>query len=77
MVWIHFKNEQKYNSKGLRGRPRSRWKQQVRKDVTQREGRPWKENEELWEDKERWIGLAVRQTSYVDVSYEESRYFKL
>jgi hypothetical protein len=42
-----------------RGRPRSRWEQQVRKDVIQREGRPWKE-EELWEDRGRWRGLVVK-----------------
>jgi hypothetical protein len=29
-----------------RGRPKLRWKQQVRKDVTQNEGRTWKETEE-------------------------------
>jgi hypothetical protein len=29
-----------------RGRPRLRWEQQVRKDVTQNEGRTWKETEE-------------------------------
>jgi hypothetical protein len=32
----------KVKGKHLRGRPRSRWEQRVRKDVTQREGRPWK-----------------------------------
>jgi hypothetical protein len=31
----------------------------VRKDVTQRERRPW--SEQVWEDRERWRGLDVRQ----------------
>jgi hypothetical protein len=34
-----------------RGRPRSRWEQQARKEVTQKEGRTWEEIEEqkLWQ----------------------------
>jgi hypothetical protein len=43
----------KVKGKHPRGRPRSRWEQQVREDVTQREVRPWEEIEEmeLWEDR--------------------------
>jgi hypothetical protein len=36
----------KVKGKRQRGRPRSRWKQQVRKNVTQEEGRTWEEIEE-------------------------------
>jgi hypothetical protein len=36
----------KANEKHPKGRPRSRW-EQVRKDVTQKEGIPWEETEEL------------------------------
>jgi hypothetical protein len=37
------------------GDPRSRWEQQVMKDVIQREGRPWEEivEYELWKDRDR------------------------
>jgi hypothetical protein len=38
------------------GRPRSRWKQQVRNDVTQKEGRKWEEIEEE-EEEEEWLRL--------------------
>jgi hypothetical protein len=46
----------KVKGKCPRGKMRSRWEQQVRKDVTQREGN----EEELWEDRDRWRGLTVR-----------------
>jgi hypothetical protein len=36
----------KVERKCSRGRPQSRWTQHVRRDVTQSEGRPWKEVEE-------------------------------
>jgi hypothetical protein len=52
MVWTCFKNEPRENLKEAfdhesereipKGRLRSRWEQQVREYVTQREGRPWK-----------------------------------
>jgi hypothetical protein len=44
-----------FNIKVIRpwGRPRSRWKQQARKDVTCTEGRTWEDNDEgLWEDRQ-------------------------
>jgi hypothetical protein len=46
----------------LKGRPISGLEQQVRKDVIQREGRPWEEteDEELWDDRHSWRGLVVR-----------------
>jgi hypothetical protein len=46
MMWTHFENEWRIRKKVLnmkvkgkfpRGRPRTRWEQQVRKDVTQKE----------------------------------------
>jgi hypothetical protein len=42
----------KVKGKCQRGRPRSRWEKQVRKDITQREERQEEEieQEELWED---------------------------
>jgi hypothetical protein len=44
-----------------KGRLKSRWGQQVRKDVTWSEGRPFEETEEeLWEDSDKWRGLVVR-----------------
>jgi hypothetical protein len=36
-------SDMKLKGKFPRGRPKSRWEQQVRKDITQREGRPWEE----------------------------------
>jgi hypothetical protein len=38
----------KVKGKHPRGKLKSRWEQQVRKDVTQNEGRTWEETEE-WE----------------------------
>jgi hypothetical protein len=37
--------------KHMSGRPRSRWEQQVRKDITRKDGRTWEVTEEegLWE----------------------------
>jgi hypothetical protein len=64
-----FKNEErilknvlnlKVNRKCPRGGSRSRWEQQVRKPVTQEEGRTWEETEKLWEDTDSWRGLVVR-----------------
>jgi hypothetical protein len=52
----------KVKGKCPRGKLSTRWKQQVKKDVTQREGRPWEQTEEeLWEDRDRSRGLVVRQ----------------
>jgi hypothetical protein len=52
----------KVKGKCPRGRPRSRWKQQVRKDVRQREGRPWKKLRRRSCGKtDRWKGLVVRR----------------
>jgi hypothetical protein len=69
--WTCFKSKQRQNPKECsdhkvkgkypKGRPRSIWEQQVRKDVTQMEERSWKMESELWEDKDRWRGLVVRQ----------------
>jgi hypothetical protein len=53
----------KVEEKCPRGRPRSWWEQLVRKYVTQRGG-PWEETEEeeeeSWEDRDRWKGLVIR-----------------
>jgi hypothetical protein len=37
------------------------WEQQIRKNLTQNEGRAWKETdgEGPWEDKNRWRGLVT------------------
>jgi hypothetical protein len=45
----------KVKGKRLRGRPRSRWEQQVRNDVIQREGKTWEEIEEEAVGRERWV----------------------
>jgi hypothetical protein len=53
MTWTHFKNEQRKNSKEgfehekttgkhRRGRLRSKWEQETRKGITQKEERLWK-----------------------------------
>jgi hypothetical protein len=45
------------------GKPRSQWEQQVRKNITQKEGRTWrktKEEDKLQEDRDGWTGLVVR-----------------
>jgi hypothetical protein len=50
-----------------------RWEQQVRKDITQKEGRKEggkleeTEKEELWEDRDRWKGNPHK----VEMSQEE------
>jgi hypothetical protein len=46
-------SEHKNKQKCLRGRPRSRWEQQVMKDM-QKEERTWEEieEEELWKDRD-------------------------
>jgi hypothetical protein len=55
----------KVNENRPRGKLRSRWEQQVRKDVTQRGGRRTWEREEteeqLRKDRERCTGLLVRR----------------
>jgi hypothetical protein len=45
----------KVKRKHPRGRSRAKWEQHVRKDVTHKEGRSWKETEEkeLREDRDR------------------------
>jgi hypothetical protein len=55
-----------------RGRQISRWEQQVRKDVTQKQ-RTWEhtEQEELWEDRDRWRGLVVNDPHKMQTSEEE------
>jgi hypothetical protein len=51
----------KVKGKHPRGRLRSRWEQQVRTDITQKEGRIWEETDvDLWEDRNRWRSLVVR-----------------
>jgi hypothetical protein len=55
--------DMKVKGKWSCGRLKSRWEQQVRKDITQREGRTRDETEkeeELWEDRDRWRSLVVR-----------------
>jgi hypothetical protein len=46
-------------------RPRSRWKQEVREDVTQKEGRAWEETEEegLEENRCRLISFLIRRST--------------
>jgi hypothetical protein len=52
------------------GSLRSRWEQQIWKDVTQKEGRTWEEigDEELWTDKDRWRGLVSDDPHKVEMS---------
>jgi hypothetical protein len=45
-----------------RGRPRSRWEQQVSKAVTQKEEHENNREKELQEDTYKWRGLVVRWT---------------
>jgi hypothetical protein len=53
-------NERETEWKCPRGMLRSRWEQQVRKDVRQMEGRAWEESEKvLWEDRDRWRDLLL------------------
>jgi hypothetical protein len=56
---------------------RSRWEQQVSKDVNT-EGRLWEgtEEEELWIDRDRWRGLVVRQDTFISQVYIHLQYCK-
>jgi hypothetical protein len=42
---------------------KSIWEQEVKNDMTRKEGRPWEEIEEgkLWEHRNKWRGLVVRR----------------
>lgn len=51
----------KVKEKCPRGSPRSKWEEQARNGVTQRERKPWKRVvEKLWEDVDRWRGLVIK-----------------
>jgi hypothetical protein len=75
MVWLRFKNRLRGNPKESlniklkeerpRGRPRTRWEQEVRKDVIQKEGRAWEETEEekLGENRCRRISFVIRRST--------------
>lgn len=63
MAWACFMNEDKIPKKvfnmtvlGIcpKLKPTLRWKQQVRKDITQNEGRLWELQHQLWEERYRW-----------------------
>jgi hypothetical protein len=61
----------KLRGKILRGRLRSRWEQQVRKDVMQMDGRIWEEIEKrCWED--RYRGCVVTLCHYFGLSFLRS-----
>jgi hypothetical protein len=53
--------DMKVKEKCPRGSPRSKWEEQARNGVTQRERKPWKRVvEKLWEDVDRWRGLVIK-----------------
>jgi hypothetical protein len=56
----------KVKGKYPRGRPTSRWEQQVRKDVTQRERRPWEETEEEELPRDRWMDRLRCQMTHIN-----------
>jgi hypothetical protein len=56
---------------------RSSWEQEVRKDVTQKEGRKWEETEELLEDRQMERHGSRRPTSSGTVLGRRRRKMKI
>jgi hypothetical protein len=68
------KNVLNMKVKGKYQRLRSRWEEQVRKDLMQREGRPWDKTEykDMWEDRANFPMKSAPKCPEVPFQYESS-----